>query len=184
MKGDRAFLTAVAIGVVLLAGWWLFGGGGGRERVDLIATFDSALKQPDASHFSLADVALNNETMRAISVVPAVGTRLTWKVQVPDDGWLWVSVGVKPEAWEQEGNGVLFFVGVADGRAYDTLFTLHVDPSRNPADRRWIPVKVDLSAYAGEQVDLIFNTRGGPPGLEGDVRNDYALWGSPEVVAR
>jgi hypothetical protein len=43
---------------------------------------------------------------------------------------------------------------------------------------------VDLSAYAGEEIDLIFNTRGGPPGTEADDRHDLALWGSPEIVVR
>ena len=38
--------------------------------------------------------------------------RFTFKVQVPDEGWLRLSVGTKPESWTQDGNGSLFFVGV------------------------------------------------------------------------
>ncbi len=43
---------------------------------------------------------------------------------------------------------------------------------------------VDLSAYAGEEVDLIFNTYAQPPGQRGDIRNDLAVWGAPEIVVR
>jgi len=41
-----------------------------------------------------------------------------------------------------------------------------------------------LSAYAGEEVDLIFNIYGSPPGGSGDIRNDEAVWGAPEIVVR
>jgi hypothetical protein len=184
MKGNRAVLTGVVIVGVVLVGWWLFRRGAGVERVDLLATFDSARKQPDPGLFSIADITLNGETKRSIVIAPSAGTRLTWKVRVPDDGWLWVSLGMQPEAWQKEGDGVLFLVGISDGRAFDQLFTQHVNPFANSTDRRWIPVKVDLSAYGGEEVDLIFNVRASPPGPEGDLRNDLAVWGAPEIVVR
>jgi hypothetical protein len=43
---------------------------------------------------------------------------------------------------------------------------------------------VDVSAYAGEEVDLILNTYGSPEGGSGDLRNDLGLWGNPEIVVR
>jgi hypothetical protein len=45
-------------------------------------------------------------------------------------------------------------------------------------------VWVDLSAYAGEEIDLIFNTRTSPDTQGDDPRNDHALWGAPEIVVR
>ena len=39
--------------------------------------------------------------------------------------------------------------------------------SLNQTDRKWIPVMVDLSAYAGEEVDVIFNTYASAPGKAG-----------------
>ena len=65
-----------------------------------------------------------------MAVAPTAGTRITWHAQVPDDGWLSVNVALKPEAWTQEGDGVLFFVGVSDGRAYEQLFSQHVQSVR------------------------------------------------------
>jgi hypothetical protein len=43
---------------------------------------------------------------------------------------------------------------------------------------------VDLSTYGGEEVDLIFNIYGSPPGGKGDTNNDHAVWGAPEIVVR
>jgi hypothetical protein len=183
MKGNRAVLTAVVVVLVILVGWWLFGRSGRAGGIDLIERFGEAQKRPAADLFSVAEVALAGESKRAIAINPTAGTRIIWKVRVPDDGWLWVSVGMKPEAWTQEGDGVKFLVGVSDGRAFEQLFEQHLHPFANPGDRKWLPVRVDLSTYAGEEVDLIFNTYASPAGAT-DERNDYALWGTPEVVVR
>ena len=184
MKGNRAVLAAVVVVVVLVVAWWLFRRGAPASSVPLVDRLAEARKQPDdPSLYSVVDATLNGETKRAIAIAPAMGTRLTFRVSVPDDGWLSVDVGMKPEAWTQEGDGVLFYVGVSDGRAFEQLFTHHVHPFANQGDRKWIPVMVDLSAYAGEEVDLIFNTRSGQP-EKGDLRADFALWGQPQVLQR
>ena len=73
---------------------------------------------------------------------------------------------------------------MSDGRAYEQLFTQHVDPFNNPSDRKWMPLKIDLSAYAGEQVALILNTNASEPSKGNNPDNDLALWGSPEIVVR
>lgn len=179
MKGNRAVLTAVVIVVVAILGWWLFRRGG-AERVDLLATFDQA--QKSGGTYNVEDATLNNDTKKAIAAPP--DGRITWRVRIPEDGWLKVSLGLKPEAWTKEGNGVYFFVGVSDGRAFEQLFTQTVNPYANPAERRWIPVTVDLSSYAGEEMQIIFNTRQSGPGQGPDARNDLPLWGAPEIVSR
>jgi hypothetical protein len=103
---------------------------------------------------------------------------------VPDDAWLRVAVGTRPESWTQEGNGTYFLVGVSDGRSYEEVFTQHVNPFANAGDRKWIQVWVDLSAYAGEEVQLVFNTRSSPKDQAADERNDLPLWGDPEIIVR
>jgi hypothetical protein len=184
MKGNRAVLTAVVVVVVLILGWWLFGRSARGGRVDLIDQFAGAEKRPNAEQFSVADVTLGGTTKKAIAVTPAVGTRLIWKARIPDDGWLWVSIGMKPEAWQQEGNGVKFMILVSDSRASEVVFEQHLNPFANEGDRKWVDGRVDLSTYAGEEVSLIFNTLASPAGQPTDIRNDLALWGSPEVVVR
>lgn len=180
MKRNRAVFTAIVIGVVFVLGWWLFRTGAGQS-MDLLKQYDAAVKQPDTG-FSVAPVTLDGDTRRAVAA-PA-NSRLTWKVKVPEDGWLRVSLGVKPEAWTKEGDGVYFFVGASDGRSFDELFNQTVNPYKNPADRRWIPVVVDLAGYSGEEIQLVFNTRASAPGAKPDARNDLPLWGAPEIVVR
>jgi len=178
MKSSRAVLTAVVILIVAAAGWFVFRRGG-AERIDLLAQYEQAQK---GAGFSLVDATLAGEAKKAIAA-PANG-RIIFRVRVPDDGWLRVSLGVKPEAWDKEGNGVYFFAGVSDGRAFEELFNQTVNPFANASERRWIPVTVDLSAYAGEEMDIILNTRASGPGGPPDDRGDLPLWGVPEIVRR
>ena len=182
MKGNRAVLTAVVVLVLIIAGWWLFKRKPGGEPIDLIATFATAEKRPPTGTFEVLDVDLNGDKKRAIFTVPT--SRIIWRLKVPDDAWLRLSLGTKPESWEKEGDGVLFRIGVSDGRVFEDLITQHVDPFNNKGDRRWIPLNVDLSAYAGENVEVILNTDHSPKGRPADPRNDTALWGAPEIVIR
>ena len=182
MKGNRAVLTAVVLLVLLVAGWWLFKRSHRGPSIDLIATFASAQKKPAGGTFDVVDADLNGDKKRAIFTMPP--SRMIWKVRVPDNGWLMLSLGMKPESWDNEGDGVLFRIGVSDGHTFEDLLTQHIDPFHNKADRRWIPVAVDLSAYAGEEVEVIFNTNVSVPGKPDDARNDTALFATPEIVIR
>jgi hypothetical protein len=182
MKGNRAALTIVVILVLVIVGWWLFKRNGRGASVDLLATFPSAEKKPAQGTFEITDADINGEKKRAIFTMAP--TKVTWKVHVPDDAWLRVGLAMKPEAWDKEGNGVVFHVAVTDGRTYDELFSQHVDPFANKGDRRWIPVNVDLSPYAGEDVQIVFFTNTSPNGQPDDPRNDLALLGAPEVYVR
>jgi hypothetical protein len=179
MKMNRAVLTAVVVLIVAVVGWWMFRRGS-AERIDLLAMYDQAEKKGGA--FGLIDATLAGETKKAISA-PANG-RIIFHVKVPNDGWLKVSLGVKPEAWTVEGNGVYFYAGVSDGRSFEKLFDQTVNPFANAAERRWIPVTVDLSAYAGEDMEVILNTVASGPGGPPDDRGDMPLWGAPEIVRR
>jgi hypothetical protein len=179
MKMNRAVLTAAVIVVLAAAGWYMFRRGS-ADRVDLLAQFDSAQKKGGTS--TLTEATLAGDTKRAISTPP--NSRIIFKVRVPDDGWLKVSLGIKPESWDKEGNGVYFYAGVSDGRSFERLFEQTLNPFANPSERRWIPVTVDLSAYAGEEMEIILNTVASGPGLPPDDRNDLPLWGAPEIVRR
>ena len=179
MKSSRAVLTAAVIVIVLLAGWWVFHRRG-AEHVDLISMFDQAAKAPKVG-FEVVDATLAGETKKAIAAPP--DGRITFHVRVPDDGWLRLSLGMKPESWDKEGNGVYFYAGISDGKSFEQLFTQTVNPFKNAAERRWIPVSVDLGAYAGEEIDVILNTRESGPNLPPDARNDLPLWGTP-VISR
>jgi hypothetical protein len=182
MKGNRAALTAIVIIALLIVGWWLFRRGGRSVSVDLLATFPTAEKKPAEGTFEITEAEINGDKKRAIFTMAP--TRLTWRVRVPEDAWLKVNLGMRPDAWDKEGNGVVFHVAVSDGRAYDELFSQHLDPFTNKGDRRWVPVTVDLAQYAGEEVQVIFFTNSSENGKPDDRRNDMALLGQPEIVIR
>ena len=78
---------------------------------------------------------------------------------------------------------MMFRIGVSDGTVYRESVTRYVNPYSTPDDRRWIPVDVDLSAFAEQAVDVIFNTDPSPPGVPADGRNDLALWGEPTITS-
>ena len=170
MKGNRSLFIAVGVVAVLILGWWLFGRGGGSGAVDLVDRFDAAEKRPNAGVFTVEDVTIDGETKKSIAVAPGSwAPASSSRSRIPDDGWLRVSVALKQEAWTQEGDGVRFQAVVSDGRASDELFVQDVNPFLNQTDRKWIPVMVDLSAYAGEEVDVILNTYASAPGKGGGL---------------
>jgi hypothetical protein len=150
--------------------------------IDLLAKVATARKQSPVTapdQWQILDETMGGETKKAVYVTPPV--RLTFeKVLIPDDGWLRLSFGIREGAWEQCTDGVLFNVIVSDGRKADVLVEQLLDPLHNPNDRRWIPINLDLSPYAGQEVDIIFNTRAGA-GKSVDTRYDWALLGQPEI---
>lgn len=182
-------VALVLLLVVVAAGVWYFTSGRSASTavalVDLYpaayAAGDARSNIPDkAAAFKLGPVSLDGDSRTAIYM--ATTSRLTFRrVAIPENAWLRVSLGLMEEAWTQSPDGVLFRFGVSDGRTYDELLKQHVDPLHNTGDRRWIPVTVDLSAYAGQEVDLIFNTNASLPGRPEDSRFDFAVWAQPEI---
>lgn len=152
-----------------------------RLVADLVDAFPQATQaRPNREAFILTDVTIGGRTMKSIYVAQA--SRIIWNQQVPEHAWLDVSLGVREEAWTRPGDGVLFMIGVSHAGTYDELVSLVVNPYSNPADRQWYPLILDLSPYAGQDIEIIFNTR---PGVEGaSPDNDLAVWGAPAVVTR
>lgn len=156
---------------------------------DLIAGFNQADRRPSSAVFEVTEVTIAGVPQRAIATEPV--SRVTWLVAIPDRAVVKTALALKPEAWAQEGNGVLFRIGISEGRSYEELLTRYVDPFHRPADRGWIPVTVDLAAYGGFKWSLfyqpryrtwklIFNTNAGPPGTDGRFAG-LPLWGEPMI---
>jgi hypothetical protein len=181
MSRSRLYLLIGIVVVVGLAGWWFLRSGQENVALDLVQQLPNAAQRPEPGSFSVADVKINDESRQSIVVQNLAGTRLTWHVTVPDNGWLKASLALREDAWTVTGDGVRFSVGVSDGQNYDELLVLTIDPFNNASDRRWNDVSLDLSPYAGETVDIIFNTRSGP---KDDRNGDFAVWGAPRVVVQ
>jgi len=177
----------------LAAGLYAIQRGGVRQRVvvaDLTDSLDQAERRPAAATFDVAPLTIGTEAHRAISTPGA--SRITWELMLPDNALIEVAVALKPEAWTLEGDGVLFRVGIAEGRTHEDLATRLVNPHGQADDRRWIPLSIDLGAYSGFKLSLfyhprrlkwrlVFNTNAGSPGST-DSRGDLPLWGDPRVL--
>jgi hypothetical protein len=182
----RSYLIVAAVLVVLAVGWYVYKRNKGADvAIDLVSQFPSAEKRSNAALelvFAIQDVSIKGETRHSVYMHPT--SRLTYKITVPHDGWFRAWLGIKEEAWDKQSDGVLFRVGVADGREYDEVINQHVDPANAPGDRRWVPVTADLSAYAGQQVDLIFNTNSSMPGHGDNSAWDFAVIGDPAIIVK
>ena len=131
----------------------------------------------------MVDATLGGQRERAI--LTRQPSRIKYNLTVPDEAWLKFSLGLLEESWTVQGDGVLFQIGVSSGPEYVELLNLVVNPYGNPSDRGWQPLVLDLSQFAGENVDLIFNTYSSPaPNTGKDSNGDAALWGAPRIVIR
>ena len=180
MKKGGWFLVGAVVGVIALV-MWARSMGNGTVAVDLVEHFPNAVqKRPNPEAFTVGDVTIAGRTLKSIGVNQA--SRIIWKETIPPHAWLDVSLGIREEAWSKTGDGVLFFILItADGKN-DELVSLIVNPFGNSADRQWYPLMLDLSPYAGKEVEVIFNTRAGAGDATAD--NDLAVWGAPTIVTR
>jgi hypothetical protein len=183
----KSHLLFIAVVVVAAVGYYLWRSTGGETvAVDLVAQAGTAEFRPadqKAAMFKVAPETIAGQTKPAIYTHAA--SRLIFpQVTVPENGRFRAFIAIREDAWTQDGSdGVLFRFGVNDGR-YDELLNQQVDPRHNANDRGWLPVDVDLSAYAGQTVQLIFNTNTSVPGRGDNSAYDQAVWGEPAIISR
>ena len=192
----RAYLKVAVAAMALMAAGTIGGCGGGvgdRTLVpvtNLLDTIAQAERRPFGAAFDVVPVTLQGETHAAVATPGA--SRITWELRLPDRAVLQVLVALKQEAWTTEGDGVLFRVGIAEGRTHEDLLTRVVNPYAQPDDRRWIPLTIDLGPYSGFKWSLFYhprdliwrivlNTNAGLPGST-DSRGDLPLWGEPRIL--
>jgi hypothetical protein len=146
---------------------------------DLLRHFQDAERRPLHARFELKEHTFAG-VPRASLVVPAE-SRVTWKLFVPHRGRLQMFVTFP----ETPAASVAIRVGVSDNRIYNTLAEQTITAA--DASRGWVPVDVDLSAYAGRKWSLFYRPDGrkwqiivGTHVLAGSVANVYL--GSPVLM--
>lgn len=177
----RWFVLGLVTGLGGLGIGWRLDHGSQGIAADFVQQFaDAAVRRPAPEAFTVQPVTI--ATVSRPSIIVQQPSRLAWDVTIPRNAWIETELGLEEAAWTVAGDGVLFRVGISlDGR-YDELVSKVVNPYQQPDDRRWVPVAIDLSPYAGRAVSLVFNTGAG---LEGDHRaGDLAVWGAPRLVTR
>jgi hypothetical protein len=100
--------------------------------------------------------------------------------------WFQSVVALDPETWgAPAGDGVRFQLTVsplgagAGAAGPQTVLDHALNPRAQAAQRRWVPVEVDLSPWGGQTVRLTLRTLPGD-----DVAFDWAGWGDPVVAVR
>lgn len=116
------------------------------------------------------------------------------------------AIAMPPASWEKPGDGALcrlliddilvenILTEIASVRVSElreffrprtfffkeprTYFKQFIDPAHNHAERSWQDISVDLSAFAGQVVDITFEVSGGPLN---DHQNDEVLWADPII---
>ena len=119
---------------------------------------------------------LNDVVRRTWPAAPP--SRLRYRLDLPRHARLNFACGIPMEHHGRPG--VEFVVKVVwDGRE-TVLWSTLLNPLGTPAHRRWLPAEVDLSPYAGRNVELVFETRGFEP--SDDPRR--AFWAGPVVTTK
>ena len=183
MSTRRAALVITIVALVVGGAWYVKRGGETPAVIDLVQQFPNARKQPIGAGpdvFAVRTERIAGDTRYSIYAHPP--SRITWRVTLPNDAWLRTALGVDEQAWNKDGDGVQFFIAISDGGRYEVLLDQHVDPHASRADRRWVPVMLDLARFGGHDVQIMFNTRTSAKG--DDPRNDFAYWAAPAICLR
>jgi len=187
--------SAIGIAGVLVAAmawtvWSQVGSATPSTPTNLIDSLEAAERRPAAAVFDVGPVTINGESIRAVATPAA--SRISWELRLPDRARLEIAVALKPEAWTVAGDGVLFRVGIAEGRTHEDLVTRVVNPYGRPEDRRWIPISVDLGGHSGFKWSLFYhpllilwrivlNTSAANP-ASAEHLGDMPLWGEPKLL--
>jgi hypothetical protein len=103
--------------------------------------------------------------------------RLPYRIRVGSDSKeiFDFSYALDPAVFDKmSGDGVEFVIEVKDASGrIAKRFSQYIDPKHNPRERRWMNGQVDLSAYRGQTIELLFTTT---PGPKGDAAYDWAAW--------
>ncbi|MEW6744403.1 MAG: sulfatase [Planctomycetota bacterium] len=134
----------------------------------------------------------DRDTRSAILLAPPQAIRTSVLLQPP--AVLHLAFGIRWQGWEasaaglrscaSESDGVGFRLTVRErGGVEEVVWETYLQ--REQADE-YHTARVDLSPYAGQQLDLVFATFGSPPAPGGEerVRHDFAFLAEPILVTR
>jgi arylsulfatase A-like enzyme len=120
-------------------------------------------------------VRINDVVRRTLPASPP--SRLRYNLDLPPGARFAFSCGIPPDRHERPA--VEFIVKIARGGREEVVWSALLDPASRPQHRKWMPADVDLSRYAGRDVDVILETRGYEE--RGDDAR-AAFWAAPAVT--
>ncbi|NLG74454.1 MAG: tetratricopeptide repeat protein, partial [Chloroflexi bacterium] len=151
---------------------------------DFLEDFASALTSAsngENGHVDVLEQTINYDTRRILYQHPT--SRVTYSVSLPERAVLQFGLGMAPEVWTAENSdGAVYNIYVRDPEEpFVTQRVYHrmIDPQNNPDDRRWFNERVDLSAFGGKEVEIIFEAL---PGPADNYDFDWGGWSSPVII--
>jgi 4-amino-4-deoxy-L-arabinose transferase-like glycosyltransferase len=158
----------------------------GSADLILLSGAAAAQKQPPddpAQRVSLIQpyrFAIGDDARAVLAMQPP--SAITYTLHLPARAALRTAIALNPQIWQPDkGDGVEFVVTISAADGSHELLWRYIDPKSQPAARRWHDIALDLSAYAGQEVQLTLRTL---PGPAGDGRYDWAGWGTPMIVQK
>ena len=140
---------------------------------------EATIELPDPDYVRGDYFNIDGDQRRVIFAHP--DARIRYSLAVDEGSALVFSVATAPGSWDQPGDGVDFAVYVEAGQVTHEAFHTYVDPKHNLSDQRWHAHEVDLSPFAGQMVNIVFQTSAG---AAGDYQFDWAGWGEPRLERR
>jgi O-antigen ligase len=136
--------------------------------------------------WTIFDPILHQNDQRTVIYEPAlksVKTEVTYRITVPDLGALRFAIALSPQVWSPDkGDGVDFQVSIAPAdtpQSGQILVNRYINPKINPSDRHWRNYLLDLTPWAGKDVNISLITDSGP------AQNwdyDWAGWADVSIV--
>ncbi len=141
----------------------------GRDRTWVVGT-------PERPGQAGKHVRIGDDVRRVLPASPP--STLRYVIDVPPRAHLSLACGIDVE--RQDRGPVEFVVQAAKaGAPLQRVWSETLDPRKNAAHRRWVPVDVDLSAFAGSKTELVLETSAKK--TEDDPKRAY--WAVPAVTA-
>lgn len=106
-------------------------------------------------------------------------SRFIFSVRIPSKPFLGFGYAFTPDAWETENSATTFKIWLVKDEKKHILFSDSIEPGNDESARRWFDEELELSAYEGEHVELVFETVQSAEG----VAAGYAVWSNPTLYS-
>jgi len=144
--------------------------------VDSLAA--ASVDAPSEDYVDLEKMILGREVETAIFQHPPSTIRMP-SLQLGENAKLGFAIGIKEVAWLQLKSPVRFAISVERGRQRKVIFKATLNPRRLESDREWQRHELDLSAFSGQAIRLIFTTK---VGWRRSTKYAWAGWANPRLV--
>jgi len=103
-------------------------------------------------------------------------------VSIPPNSKLRFGIAMDPATWYREGgDGAEFKIYIEYDGTIDEVLSELLDPKNNIEERKWNDYEIDLTAYGGKNVNIIFALN---PGPADDIYDDWAYWSAPKIYVK